>query len=153
MPKTPLGGRFRCMVATSCLLAFVSSYYFESFNQILIFSPAINCTEPPFPVKNNDLGRYNWTGTDGVDPRPYATSIKYFCPRENWGYPSTGESEVTIHCRNDGTWSNAFNIETCMSEFKGSISIPYVFCQSYPVPSNHRQLLRAKALKECTVWK
>ena len=106
------------MVATSCLLAFVSSYYFESFNQILIFSPAINCTEPPFPVKNNDLGRYNWTGTDGVDPRPYATSIKYFCPRENWGYPSTGESEVTIHCRNDGTWSNAFNIETCMSEFK-----------------------------------
>ena len=83
----------------------------------LLFSTAINCTEPPFPVKNNDLGRYNWTGTDGVDPRPYATAIKYFCPRENWGYPSTGESEVTIHCRNDGTWSNAFNIETCMSEF------------------------------------
>ena len=89
------------------------------FDQDLpLLSPAINCTEPPFPVKNNDLGRYNWTGTDGVDPRPYATAIKYFCPRENWGYPSTGESEVTIHCRNDGTWSNAFNIETCMSELK-----------------------------------
>ena len=107
------------MVATSCLLAYVSSHSFGRYEKILVFtlfSPAINCTEPPFPVKNNDLGRYNWTGTDGVDPRPYATAIKYFCPRENWGYPSTGDSEVTIHCRNDGTWSNAFNIETCMSE-------------------------------------
>ena len=105
------------MVAMSCLPASVSSHSFESSNKITLSFPAINCTEPPFPVKNNDLGRYNWTGTDGVDPRPYATAIKYFCPRENWGYPSTGESEVTIHCRNDGTWSNAFNIETCMSEF------------------------------------
>ena len=107
------------MVATSCLLAYVSSHSFGRYEKILVFtlfSPAINCTEPPFPVKNNDLGRYNWTGTDGVDPRPYATAIKHFCPRENWGYPSTGDSEVTIHCRNDGTWSNAFNIETCMSE-------------------------------------
>ena len=115
--RTPLGGQFLCMAAMSCLLVFVSFLYASTkYQYSLFFSSAINCTVPPFPVKNNDLGRYNWTGTDGVDPRPYATAIKYFCPRENWGYPSTGESEVTIHCRNDGTWSNAFNIETCMSE-------------------------------------
>ena len=116
MLKTPVGGRFPCTVATSCLHAYVSLQKINRKVSNLVL--AINCTEPPFPVKNNDLGRYNWTGTDGVDPRPYATAIKYFCPRENWGYPSTGENEVTIYCRNDGTWSNEFNIETCMSEFR-----------------------------------
>ena len=30
---------------------------------------AINYTEPPFQVRNNDMGKYNWTGVDGEDPR------------------------------------------------------------------------------------
>ena len=42
---------------------------------------AINCTEAPFAMRNNDMGMYNWTGVDGEDPRPYATAIKYHCPR------------------------------------------------------------------------
>ena len=58
----------------------------------------------------------NWTGVDGVDPRPYATAIKYFCRRKGWGYPTTGENETTIYCRWDGTWSNDANIESCISK-------------------------------------
>ena len=77
---------------------------------------AINCTEAPFPVYQNDLGMSNWTGTDGVDPRPYATAIKYYCRREGWGYASTGNNETTITCQWDGTWSNDANIETCVSK-------------------------------------
>ena len=57
----------------------------------------------------------NWTGVEGVDPRPYATAIKYYCRREGWGYPSDGTKEKTIYCQRDGTWSNEENIETCMS--------------------------------------
>ena len=83
--------------------------------QVYIIS-AINCTEPPYPVRNNDLGTYNWTDPTGKGPRPYATAVKYFCPRENWGYPSNGENEKVIFCQKDGTWSNSMDIETCMSK-------------------------------------
>ena len=81
-----------------------------------ILFAAINCTEAPFPVYQNDLGMSNWTGVDGVDPRPYATAIKYFCRRKGWGYPTTGDNETTIYCRWDGTWSNDANIESCISK-------------------------------------
>ena len=37
---------------------------------------AINCTEAPYNVRQNDLGMSNWTGIDGEDPRPYATQIR-----------------------------------------------------------------------------
>ena len=37
----------------------------------------------------------------GIDPRPYATSIRYWCPRNGWGFPSNGE------------WSNLDTIEQC----------------------------------------
>lgn len=54
-------------------------------NRIICVKPfhfsAINCTEAPFAMRNNDMGMYNWTGVDGEDPRPYATAIKYHCPR------------------------------------------------------------------------
>ena len=83
-------------------------------NKITFFA-AINCTEPPFPVRNNDMGMFNWTGVDGEDPRPYATAIRYYCPREGWGYPSNGANETTIYCQKDGTWSNDENIESCIS--------------------------------------
>ena len=62
------------------------------------------------------MGMFNWTGVDGVDPRPYSTAIKYFCPRAGWGYPSNGDNETTIYCQQDGTWSNEANIETCISK-------------------------------------
>ena len=74
----------------------------------------INCTEIPFPVRNNDLGSYNWTGIDGQDPKPYATKIRYFCPKHGWGFPSTGERMMFIQCEMDGYWSNQFIIEECM---------------------------------------
>ena len=73
----------------------------------------INCTEPPFPVRNNDVGSYNWTGQEGEQPRPFATQIRYFCPREGWGYPSTGDREQLITCQMDGSWSNLKVIEDC----------------------------------------
>ena len=81
-----------------------------------IWFSAINCTEAPFPVYQNDLGMSNWTGVDGVHPRPYATAIKYFCRRKGWGYPTIGDNETTIYCRWDGTWSNDANIESCISK-------------------------------------
>ena len=74
----------------------------------------INCTEMPFPVENNDLGKYNWTGIDGVDPRPFATQIRYYCPRRGWGFPSTGARETFITCEMDGSWSNLNAIEECI---------------------------------------
>ena len=80
------------------------------------FFVAINCTEAPFPVYQNDLGMSNWTGTDGIDPRPYATRIRYYCRREGWGYPSTGNNDFNITCQWDGQWSNDVNIETCVSK-------------------------------------
>ena len=69
----------------------------------------------------------NWTGTDGVDPRPYATAIKYYCRREGWGYASTGDNETTITCQWDGTWSNDANIETCVSKCRDMILISVTF--------------------------
>ena len=108
------GSRSHSTEAMSCRPAYVT--YQKDFTLILLLFPAINCTLPPFPVKNNDLGMYNWTAVEGVDPRPYATAIKYYCPRENWAYPSTGFNEVMVYCLKDGTWSNQFNIETCQSK-------------------------------------
>ena len=64
----------------------------------------------------NDLGRSNWTRVFGVDSQPYAVAIKYWCPREGWGYASDGSNERMVYCLRDGTWSNQFNIETCQSE-------------------------------------
>ena len=74
----------------------------------------INCTEAPYKPRMNDLGMYSWTGVDGIDARPYATEITYFCPRKGWGYPSDGLNTTTIRCNMDGSWSNLCNIEMCM---------------------------------------
>ena len=115
--RTLFGSQSRSTEGTSCRPAYVT-YHHQDFHTLLIvfLLPAINCTLPPFPVKNNDLGMFNWTAVEGVDPRPYATAIKYYCPRENWAYPSTGFNEVMVYCLKDGTWSNQFNIETCQSK-------------------------------------
>ena len=56
----------------------------------------INCTEPPYKPRMNDLGMYSWTGVDGKDARPYATEITYYCPRIGWGYPSDGLNSTSI---------------------------------------------------------
>lgn len=103
-------------------------------------------------MKNNDLGMYNWTAVEGVDPRPYATAIKYYCPRDNWAYPSTGFNEVMVYCLKDGTWSNEFNIETCQSKEVGFTNYQ-LFPQRCFALNNLRQLLRAKVLKGCLGWK
>ena len=83
-PKPLHGGT----VMPRCIREWKQTNYFSFFK---IFHPAINCTEPPFQVRNNDMGMYNWTGVDGEDPRPFATSIEYFCPREGWGYPRSDQ--------------------------------------------------------------
>ena len=49
----------------------------------------------------------------GIDPRPYATGIRYWYPRNGWGFPSSGEWEVYIYCEMDGYWSNLDTIEQC----------------------------------------
>ena len=122
----PFGSRSHSTEATSCRPAYVN--YLQQYFTLFLF-PAINCTLPPFPVKNNDLGMYNWTAVEGVDPRPYATAIKYFCPRDNWAYPSTGFNEVMVYCLKDGTWSNEFNIETCQSK---EVSFCFTNYQFFP---------------------
>ena len=113
---------------------------------ILFSFSAINCTQPPFPVKNNDLGMYNWTAVDGVDPRPYASAIKYYCPRENWAYPSTGLNEVMVYCLRDGTWSNQFNIETCQSKGSSIRDIYFKPCpKRYSKPYTNMNTLQKSA--------
>ena len=103
---------------------------------------AINCTEPPFPVYQNDLGMSNWTGVDGVDPRPYATEIVYYCRREGWGYPSNGDNETTIQCNWDGQWSNDQNIESCVSKYHGHQDCFITICLSeLPCPSQPPDVL------------
>ena len=113
----------------------------------------INCTQPPFPVKNNDLGMFNWTAVEGVDPRPYATAIKYFCPRDNWAYPSTGFNEVMVYCLKDGTWSNQFNIETCQSKRGHQIQRLTTFPQRCSVLTSPPRPLRVRAPKGFLGWK
>ena len=74
---------------------------------------------PPFPVVNNDLGMYNWTQgwqEEGGRARPYGVAVKYYCPREEWGYPSNGLREQIVHCNSDGQWSNEANVENCQSK-------------------------------------
>ena len=56
----------------------------------------INCTLPPFPVRGSDLGMYNFTEVEEGGRQDYATAIKYWCPREGWGYPSNGHNETTV---------------------------------------------------------
>ena len=100
-----------------CIRKYLDMFNHFSYRSLKLLSLlATNCTEPPFPVAQNDLGMSNWTGVDGEDPRPFATQIKYFCRREGWGYPSTGENEQWINCQWDGQWSNYANIETCVSK-------------------------------------
>ena len=105
----------------------------------VLYVVATNCTEPPYPVAQNDLGMSNWTGVDGVDPRPFATQIKYYCRREGWGYPSTGENEQWINCQWDGQWSNDANIETCVSKCCHHLHMKLrrVFLQSFHVQHSH----------------
>ena len=64
------------MVAPTCRTASVSSLPTVPMTLCLLLL-AINCTEAPFNVHQNDLGMSNWTGIDGEDPRPYATQIRY----------------------------------------------------------------------------
>ena len=123
----------------------------------IIFLSAINCTQPPFPVKNNDLGMYNWTAVDGVDPRPYASAIKYYCPRENWAYPSTGLNEVMVYCLRDGTWSNQFNIETCQSKGSSIRDIYFKPCpKRYSKPYTNMNIFQKSAqsnTNDMNIWK
>ena len=65
------------------------------------------------------MGMYNWTEESDVEggvARPYSVAIKYFCPRQGWGYPSNGLNEQIVHCLKNGEWSNEVNVETCQSK-------------------------------------
>ena len=62
------------------------------------------------------MGMYNWTDPTGVRPRPYASAVRYFCPRKDWGYSSDGLNERVVFCQMDGTWSNDVDIEPCVSK-------------------------------------
>ena len=51
----------------------------------------------------------------GIDPRPYATSIRYWCPRNGWGFPSSGEWEVYIYWMDTGaTWTPLNNVRNSL---------------------------------------
>ena len=96
---------------------------------------------------------FNWTAVEGVDPRPYATAIKYYCPRDNWAYPSTGFNEVMVYCLKDGTWSNQFNIETCQSKGSHQIQGLTTFPQRCSVLTSLPRPLRVRAPKGFLGWK
>ena len=67
-------------------------------------------------MRNSNLGMYNWTAVEGVSPRPYATSVLYFCPVDGWAFPSTGLAQATVYCTRDGSWNNTDIIEECQSK-------------------------------------
>ena len=62
---------------------------------------AINCTEAPYPAFQNDLLMSNWTGIEGIHPRPYATAIKYFCRWKLYEYKNE-ESQLSVQTRGLG---------------------------------------------------
>ena len=94
-----------------------SSALFQPWRRYSLCS-AVLCSdnaEIPFPVENNDLGKYNWTGVQGIDPRPYATGIRYWYPRNGWGFPSNGEWEVYIYWMDTGaTWTPLNNVRNSL---------------------------------------
>ena len=75
----------------------------------------------------------NWTGTDGIDPRPYATRIRYYCRREGWGYPSSGDNDFNITCQWDGQWNQTSQqLPKCI----------WVACINPPIPDDSTNLIR-----------
>ena len=51
----------------------------------------------------------------GIDPRPYATGIRYWYPRNVWGFPSNGEWEVYIYWMDTGaTWTPLNNVRNSL---------------------------------------
>ena len=63
---------------------------------------------------NNDAGMMSWTETPGT-LRPYGTLVKYWCPKINWGYPSTGTNQTWSRCGEEGHW-NVTDIEACVGK-------------------------------------
>jgi hypothetical protein len=79
VPLAPGGGT----AMPSCIRKFLIKICTDSNHSMFFFVfLAINCTSPPFPPPQNDLGMYNWTET-GSNPRPYASIIRYWCPRSH----------------------------------------------------------------------
>ena len=57
----------------------------------------------------DDKGMYDWDG----ESRKYQTVVKYSCPKQGWGYPSNGASEVYSICQADKSWNVTF-VEECI---------------------------------------
>ena len=80
----------------------------------------------------------------------HGASVSLFsCPTTGWGFPSTGESEMTITCLSSKVWSKTY-IENCESRPhfeqpppKLSLNEIILFPQFCPAIRNHLRLQRA----------
>ena len=86
-----------------------------TFSQLNIFSLAKNCTMDPFPAINTDRGKYDWNTTARI--KSFGTVVKYWCPKNGWGFPSTGGSEIYSMCQADKTW-NVTSVENCIGTYE-----------------------------------
>ena len=77
-----------------------------------IFYLARNCTSPPVAVDMTDAGMMSWIETPEI-ARPYGTIVRYWCPHEDWGYPSSGLNQLWSECGKDGEW-NVTEVENCV---------------------------------------
>ena len=80
---------------------------------------AVNCTDDPFEVPNDDKGMYDWTGDIGPGipvNKSYGDIVRYWCEKEGWGYPSNGLSEMYAVCQANKMW-NLTEVDKCMCKF------------------------------------
>lgn len=73
---------------------------------------ALNCTEEPFKPEVGLTGKYNFKGN-----KTYTANVTYSCPVEGWGFPSTGEFNMTSVCQANAKWSIDF-VEDCQRKIK-----------------------------------
>ena len=78
-------------------------------SKLVSFIPAINCTADPVGVENTTKGSFDWDGEN----KTFTAIVRYYCPKNGWGYPSNGYSEMLSHCQADKTWSLT-SIEDCV---------------------------------------
>lgn len=86
---------------------------------------AINCTDDPFEVPNNDKGVYDWDGFN----KSFGHIIRYHCRLEGWGYPGNGLTEMYSMCQANKNW-NLTEVENCICKLNELPSIISIACKT-----------------------
>ena len=60
-------------------------------------------------MDNSTKGSYDW---DGVN-KTFTTTVRYYCSKDGWGFPSNGKTEAFSQCQADKSW-NLTSIDDCV---------------------------------------